>query len=62
MFHDYTITWWYISLLKLDLVILGIIIGAAWPNFWKKPALWWILWLVLIILTVYLAVIIWPQI
>lgn len=61
-FHDYVMTWWQAGLLKVALLALGILIGASWPGFFKKPGLWltlWVLWLVLFIL---LLINFWPQI
>lgn len=61
-FHDYILTWWQAGLLKIALIVLGIIIGASWPGTFKKPVVWWILWLVLIVLLVWLVIVFWPQI
>lgn len=60
-FHDYTLSWWQAGMLKLALFAFGIIIGAAWPVFWKKKGMWSLLWIVALVFMVYLMVALWPQ-
>ena len=62
IFHDYIMTWWQAGLLKLLLLAAGIIIGAAWPTFFKTKVTWRILWAVVIVLFIYLVLAFWPQI
>ena len=61
-FHDYIFTWWQAGLLKIALIALGILIGAAWPLVFKKPVSRWILWTVMIGSLIWLFIIFWPQI
>jgi hypothetical protein len=61
-FHNYIITYWQSSMLKIAVLALGMIFGATWPAFFKKPVVWWILWVVFVIFSVILLVQLWPQI
>jgi len=58
-YHDYTLTWWQLGLLKLGMLTAGIAIGAGWPHVfagWTAA-----LWVVFAITAVYLMRVSWKQ-
>jgi len=36
IFRPYLMSWWHVSLLKISMLIFGIAIGTAWPQFFAK--------------------------
>lgn len=50
-FHDYTLKWWQVSLLKICLLALGLAVGATWPGLFAGWVLW--LWGIFLVTAVY---------
>lgn len=63
IFHDYTFTfaWWQMGVFKIVLITLGILIGATWSGFFKKPAVCWTIFIIFLISAVYMLVISIPK-
>jgi hypothetical protein len=50
--RDYQFHWWQLSMLKVSTALIGVVIGALWPEFFRP----WIGWLlaVAVVLAAYL--------
>jgi len=50
-FHDYTLRWWQVSLLKICLLAFGLAVGSTWPGLFAG----WVavLWAVFIVIALY---------
>lgn len=46
IFKDFTLKWWEAGIFKIALLSLGIVIGSAWPEFFKG----WIPFLIILFL------------
>jgi len=58
-YHDHTLTWWQLGLLKLCMLAGGIAIGAGWPHLFAE----WVtaLWMIFAITALYLIRMSWKQ-
>ncbi len=54
-FRHYVFTWWQVALLKLNMVLIGGIIGSYFINFFRLNLLWLIL--IIIPVSLYLSII-----